>query len=855
MPILPKLSGKKYYTYHLDPIKFPKKTIFCDISLHTIQKIVISPEVQNIISLTKHDGARLCAALDTRNSQLYLCPSDDFSFKYLQHITVAGQPISSPCLNASQLHLTRSDQLISLIALSENLRLFKHRNLNAKKSITNQYGGKFNYESLFIAFNITYKDQQLHVSGKDIYINSRHIIYPVNNYEDFKPDNGKKPIKLTTQEVHQAFSKVSHDKPNCYAWAGRLPNLFCQTIEKKLNLYIIQHKFNFLSPTPETTLPLGWIEQIDDQKSPNIQNIKSLHTDKFACGESHISLLQTQDGKNLIAKIERQVAKGHLLEEYNAYKQLGPMAGIVKVYGLAVIQYGLRKETALIMDEIPGMTIDGFFKKAHYLLELNKIKSTEFWSIVQFFARQMLLTIQSLHNHGIVHNDIKPENIMMDSISGYPILIDLGLHSSLNTKPKGFTNRYKAPELDLSTPSATKKTDIFAAFSTLLYCTEKLWLQKHHAPNSGLILNKHLALSPNMKKVHGMCLCETSYTKFIHSGMNINSDIRSDIKSALSHPFLLDSILDDISTIDIIKKVISLKRYPANWKENILSMKKEEVQQTIKKIHEYQSFLSIRKFYLLEYSEDIINITDRLLLSAYTRELSYTDYMLVKERVHKLMENIKKYIGFLTLNAKKLPSFIDLMLSIKNNLDTFFKNENFRFDEFDRLETWIFILDKLMDIATHIASQKSICHVEYIRFHDIQATLSSAKIYKRKLEDKIQHYLSAANKLISESNLWFYDINPKLQRFNAINPRVKSKWASLSSTVEHLRLINQGKQNLMPLITQHQETLIKFNTEALIILKYCNYAYISKEDFMNTLSELRVRFSVSQQLIRIPFEW
>jgi serine/threonine protein kinase len=81
----------------------------------------------------------------------------------------------------------------------------------------------------------------------------------------------------------------------------------------------------------------------------------------------------------------------------------------------------------------------------------------------------LALAVQSLHSNGIAHNDIKPENVLLDS-AGNVKLVDLGyakdtLFACANEKYG--TLIYGAPELLSPGIYHTQKADVWALAMTL----------------------------------------------------------------------------------------------------------------------------------------------------------------------------------------------------------------------------------------------------------------------------------------------------------------------------------------------------------------------------------------------------
>lgn len=89
-------------------------------------------------------------------------------------------------------------------------------------------------------------------------------------------------------------------------------------------------------------------------------------------------------------------------------------------------------------------------------------------NLIQFYAAQMVLALEYLHNCCIVHRDVKPENILI-TITGYIKLVDFGFCKVIKTRTWTIcgTPEYLAPEVIL-TKGYTYSVDWWA-FGVLIY--------------------------------------------------------------------------------------------------------------------------------------------------------------------------------------------------------------------------------------------------------------------------------------------------------------------------------------------------------------------------------------------------
>ena len=82
---------------------------------------------------------------------------------------------------------------------------------------------------------------------------------------------------------------------------------------------------------------------------------------------------------------------------------------------------------------------------------------------------RIILGLNILHSNGIIHNDIKPANILIND-QYHSSICDFGSFTFLGELPKSFTLTFASPELLMNSKDINGKSDMFSLGLTILCC-------------------------------------------------------------------------------------------------------------------------------------------------------------------------------------------------------------------------------------------------------------------------------------------------------------------------------------------------------------------------------------------------
>lgn len=146
-----------------------------------------------------------------------------------------------------------------------------------------------------------------------------------------------------------------------------------------------------------------------------------------------------------------------LIEEWNTLCDLAH-------YELPVMRDLVRlpdHTLALVMSYIPGLNLEQLVEK-HGRLDPED---------VAWIAQRILNALRYLHTHGVVHGDVKPQNVIIREENHTVVLIDFGLavvKPTDTTVAKGHTDLYAPPE-QMNKQPLLPESDFYSLGMTMIY--------------------------------------------------------------------------------------------------------------------------------------------------------------------------------------------------------------------------------------------------------------------------------------------------------------------------------------------------------------------------------------------------
>ena len=138
----------------------------------------------------------------------------------------------------------------------------------------------------------------------------------------------------------------------------------------------------------------------------------------------------------------------------------------IRHYAFPAIREVLKLDdgaVAIIMSYVPGPTLDQAVK------HLGKIDPEHCGWIFE----RLMAGLSYLHANGVVHGDIKPQNVILQPESHGAVMIDFGLSMVKPTSMDhniGFTNHFSPPEqLEADRKPLIPETDLYSLGMTMLY--------------------------------------------------------------------------------------------------------------------------------------------------------------------------------------------------------------------------------------------------------------------------------------------------------------------------------------------------------------------------------------------------
>lgn len=202
-------------------------------------------------------------------------------------------------------------------------------------------------------------------------------------------------------------------------------------------------------------------------------------------------------------RIKRQIAEGGFGRVYEAeHIILGEKACLKQNLNISAPDAELLKQEAKLLWNLNHYSLPSmkdFFQApdGSYIMVMNFIEGQNLEEIVKgkgpihaedvcWITQRLLNALHYLHFNGVVHSDVKPQNVIVQPKVHNAILVDYGLSSlkpTRATQPKGYTEAFAAPEILQGKPPIPE-SDFYGLGLVMMYALGGDPFAKTHYPNT-----------------------------------------------------------------------------------------------------------------------------------------------------------------------------------------------------------------------------------------------------------------------------------------------------------------------------------------------------------------------------------
>ena len=221
-------------------------------------------------------------------------------------------------------------------------------------------------------------------------------------------------------------------------------------------------------------------------------------------------------------KIKNERQKKKIKLETTIMETLSKSKNIVKIFET----YETKKHICIVMEYICAGDLLTYIKKRSKLTE----------PVAKFIFKQIILGIKHIHDNGIIHRDIKLDNILLDLDNNIKIC-DFGVSRKINKDDVMFeqcgTPAYIAPEILINKGYQGFGVDIWSA-GVVLYA-----MLSGTVPFKGNNLKElhNLIISGDYKEIKGISIEAEDLLKNI---LEVDPNKRFKIEEILNHPWLIN---------------------------------------------------------------------------------------------------------------------------------------------------------------------------------------------------------------------------------------------------------------------------------------------------------------------------